>query len=173
MRHGQKSELATDLLVFPATPRLSVPETLSVTDGGWLLNRVHWKKITTFGAVYSQYLDYVSEHFEPSVVIFNRYRNSTKDRRQQSSKKRKNKISINPDIQTTSNQDTFFANVEDKVSFIGELSLWLENERHSVLCCSADTDTAVVAKAMNLCKNKQPVTIVANDTGILVMLIYH
>ena len=40
MRHGQKSELATELLVVPATPRLSVPETLLV------------------------------KHFGPSVVIF-------------------------------------------------------------------------------------------------------
>ena len=56
---AEKSELATELLVVPATPRLSVPETLSVIDGGWLLNKVRWKKMTTFGALYCQYLDYV------------------------------------------------------------------------------------------------------------------
>ena len=83
------------------------------------------------------------------------------------------KISINPDIQTTSNQDTFFANIENKVGFIGGLSLRLENEGHSVLRCPANADTTVVAKAMNLCKNKQPVSIVVNDTDILVILIYH
>ena len=111
------------------------------------------------------------------MVIFDGYRNSTKDhehlRRQQSSKKRENNISINSDIQTTGNQDTFFANIEHKVSFIGELLLRLENNGHSVLRCPADADTVVVAKAMNLCKNKQPVTIVAKDTDILFMLIYH
>ena len=169
--------MATELLVVPATPWLSVPERLPVIDGGWLLNKARKKKMTTFGAVYGQYLDYVSEHSGPSVVISDGYRNSTKDhehlRRQKSSKKRENEISINPDIQTTSNQDAFFANVENKVSFIGELSLRLENEGHSVLHCPADADTTVVAKAMNLCKDKHPVTIVVNDTDILVMLMYH
>ena len=175
MRQGQK--LATELLVVPATPRLSVPETLSVIDGGWLLDKMCWETMTTFGTVYSQYVDYLSEHFGPSVVILDGYSNSTKDHEhlccQQSSKKRENKISINPDIQTTSNQDTLFAKVENKVSLIGELSLRLENEGQSVLHCPADANTMLVAKAMNLCKNKQPVMVVAKDTDILVMLIYH
>lgn len=58
------------------------PENIYVIDGGWLLHRMIWPKLSTFETIGNLYINYVVKHFGGNIrVVFEGYNNipSTKD----------------------------------------------------------------------------------------------
>ena len=49
----------------------------------------------------------------------------------------------------------------------------LQANEHIVKQAQADADTLIVSTALDFAKNQQTVEVIANDTDILVMLLYH
>lgn len=70
-------------------------------------------------------------------------------------------------------QTAFLANESNKKAFVAKLFCKLRCTGISVQQALDDADTLIVATAISIAKNNQPVTVVANDTDVLVMLIYH
>ncbi|KAK6192248.1 hypothetical protein SNE40_003750 [Patella caerulea] len=179
MRHSNKSDLSNMILKnIRSDP--TIPTTtnyVTLIDGGWLLNYVRWtKRAATYQSVIEQYVNFV-EKFPGSVVIFDGYESCTKDhehqRRMIKSKSLANTISIKLDAPAYRDQSAFLANVENKKSLIDEISRSLELKNIKVVKCTADADTRVVHEALDYAANDQSVIVVANDTDILIMLLYH
>ena len=70
-------------------------------------------------------------------------------------------------------QQAFLANVQNKASFIELLSQKLCSVGHAVTQASSDADTSVVRVALQTVTTGQHTTVVADDTDILVLLVFH
>jgi hypothetical protein len=72
-------------------------------------------------------------------------------------------------------QAMFLANDKNKAAFVMFIKSYLINAGHTVHQAKDDADTLIVKTALNLAKRtiKQPVTVVANDTDMLVLLVFH
>jgi len=82
-------------------------------------------------------------------------------------------IVIDADRTAYFEQSSFLANNHNKKSFIAFLQECLENAGHSVLQARDDADTLIVQTALNCGRLANPVVVVANDTDVLVLLVYH
>lgn len=70
-------------------------------------------------------------------------------------------------------QERFLSNEFNKAQLISLLSRKLQQDGQVVLNCKGDADTKIVLTALNLAEKHQDVIVVADDTDIAVMLIYH
>jgi hypothetical protein len=72
-----------------------------------------------------------------------------------------------------SNQGAFLANEGNKKAFVDYLISQLRVHGYVVHQAVNDADTLIVHTALQIAQNNVPVTVVANDTDILVLLVYH
>ena len=70
-------------------------------------------------------------------------------------------------------QQAFFSNEKNKTNFVSLLTTHLRGIGHHVDVCRGDADTLIVSSALEFARNGQTVTIVAEDTDVLIMLVYH
>ena len=71
-------------------------------------------------------------------------------------------------------QDRFLSNEKNKSQFIVLVSEYLRNDHQEVINCEGDADTTIVGKAINqAAASSNSVVVVASDTDIAVMLMYH
>ena len=82
-------------------------------------------------------------------------------------------IKSNPSLRRYKDQESFFANICNKVGFIDMLKDQLHANGHIVKKGKSDADTLIVSSALNYAKNQQTVEVIANDNDILVLLLYH
>jgi hypothetical protein len=176
MRKTDKSHLAKEM--YKNIESSEVPSSsVYVVDGGYLLHVVHWAVGTTYADVAQQYVTYVNRHYGSKVIIvFDGYCNgpSIKDQEHQ---RRSNKLAPEIILEGTQtayrDQNVFLANEHNKASFVSLLVICLEAAGHTVHTASDDADTVIVKHALHLAKDKKVVSVIANDTDILVMLVYH
>lgn len=176
MRKTDKSQLAKELCNNVESS--SVPQSsLHVIDGGYLLHVVHWAVGTSYAEVAQQYIKYVNKHFSCSaVIVFDGYNNglSIKD---QEHHRRANNVTPDIIIEGTKNaygdQNAFLSNERNKSAFVSLLVACLQAAGHTVRTASDNADTLMVKQALDIAKAGQAVSVIANDTDILVMLVYH
>ena len=74
-----------------------------------------------------------------------------------------------------SSQEKFLSNENNKTSFITLISKYLEKDDQTLIKCDGDADTSIVSAAIRLAspKTNNPVIVVADDTDIVIMLLYH
>jgi len=176
MRKTDKSQLAKELCNNVESS--SVPQSsLHVIDGGYLLHVVHWAVGTSYAEVAQQYIKYVNKHFSCSaVIVFDGYNNglSIKD---QEHHRRANNVTPDIIIEGTKNaygdQNAFLSNERNKSAFVPLLVACLQAAGHTVRTASDNADTLMVKQALDIAKAGQAVSVIANDTDILVMLVYH
>ena len=71
-------------------------------------------------------------------------------------------------------QDRFLSNNDSKVGLSKFLSLHLQEEGISIINSPGDANSTIVETALEIAqKNLGPVTVVSDDTDIVVMLVYH
>jgi len=71
-------------------------------------------------------------------------------------------------------QDRFLSNTNNKCQFIDLISKFLKDDNQNVINCSGDADTTIVKTAINQAVIfSKPVVLVADDTDIAIMLLYH
>ena len=68
-------------------------------------------------------------------------------------------------------QQAFFSNEKNKTNFICLLTMHLRSTGHQVEVSCGDADTLIVSSALEFAWNGQ--TVVAEDTDVLIMLVYH
>ncbi len=71
------------------------------------------------------------------------------------------------------NQQLFLANEKNKVQFINLLSHYLWLDGHAVIQSESDADTQIVSAAVALASDGKHTTVIADDTDILVLLLFH
>lgn len=71
------------------------------------------------------------------------------------------------------NQETFLSNEKNKAQFITLLSQYLEADGQTTIVSSGDADTMIVSCALQIASNGTEVKVVADDTDVLILLMYH
>ena len=147
-----------------------------MVDGGYLLHVVHWNEGSSYAQVAQQYVSYVLRHYgSSSVVVFDGY--GTSSIKDQEHQRRAHKFA--PDIildaanMAHKDQGAFLANDHNKGAFVEFLISALRLSGLAVHQASDDADTLVVAVALGFASSNQSVSVVANDTDVLVLLVYH
>ena len=149
-----------------------------VVDGGALLHRVRWLKNTSYQDVFEQYATDIRTRYGTQVtIVFDGYNSgpSIKDheqRRRSSTTGKAPDVKFHPTMKTNDNQSMFLANSNNKKLFISLLSHHLTERGYEVIQATSDADTVIVKSALEMAKD-QPVTVVADDTDVLILLIHH
>ena len=148
-----------------------------VIDGGAFLHHVCWRAKATYGDVLKQYISYIQSRYSKSIVVFDGYMAgpSTKDHEHQ----RRNKgnkacgdFVIAENMDAHPSQHLFLSNEKNKTAFISLLTKCLSEEGYKVIQAKEDADTLIVSTAIEYAKSGFHVTVVAEDTDVLVMLLY-
>ncbi len=71
------------------------------------------------------------------------------------------------------NQQLFLANEKNKVQFINLLSHYLRLDGHAVIQNKGDADSQIVSAAIALASDGKHTAVIADDTDILVLLLFH
>lgn len=176
MRKTDKSQLATE--ICKGIENCAVPPfAVHVVDGGYLLHIVHWTTGSIYAEVIQQYVRFVTSRYgTTAIVVFDGYCNgpSTKDHEHQRRAKK-----VAPDIAldmlkaSYKDQSAFLSNDNNKAAFVALLMTHLELAGHTVYQAKDDADTLVAEVGLKLASQKQVVAVVANDTDILILLLFH
>ena len=82
-------------------------------------------------------------------------------------------IHLNESMMAHSNQQVFFSNNKDKNQFVQLLSHYLRQDSQIVYNSTGDADTMIFKCALDFAAQGNEVTVVSDNTDILVLLIYH
>ena len=149
---------------------------VNVIDGGALLRKISWTEKSTFKVITDSYSHYLRNNFGSSVIIFDGYGDSTSTKDQEHSRRSKNKchdFNISQETVITVSQTSFLANDKNKSQFLNLLIPQLRADGHTVRQTTGDADTMIVKAAIDVASEGRSVSVYANDTDVLVMLIYH
>ena len=178
MRKAGKSNLARSIKqdVSPNSPTSN--QRSHILDGGSLLHKVKWMPNSTYQSILNQYSNYVKAKYGKCCIVFDGYENGpyVKDHEH---KRRAGKVSAfvklsDLDMMATCNQEIFLKNDKNKTQFISALSYQLRMEGHDVRNSIGDADTQIVSAALEyVSDSEKEVIVVASDTDILVLLMFH
>ena len=176
LRKADKAQLQQELIKAVDPLNRAVENSQFVVDGGCLLHKVKWQRGVTYAFIGQQYVDYLMKHYGSCCsVIFDGYSSpSIKDHEHhRRSGKCAPDVVIEEERTAYFDQSTFLANEHNKKCFIDFLTSSLQKAGHTVQQAHDDADTLIVQTALEYAKLRQPVIVVANDTDILVLLVYH
>lgn len=82
-------------------------------------------------------------------------------------------IQLAESMKASVDQQTFLSNMKNKSQFITLLSHYLKADGQIVNNSTGDADTMIVASALQFAAQGNTTTVVADDTDVLVLLMYH
>ena len=83
-------------------------------------------------------------------------------------------MDVKENIIVTFTKEKFLSNTENKVQLIKMLSQYLKDDGNEVINCSGDADSTIYHTALDLTTTgEEEVVLIADDTDIFVMIIYH
>ena len=174
-RKTDKSQLANLLTANVQSCEIS-HGTATVIDGGWLLHKVNWQPVVTYREIAHQYTSFVARHFgSEAIIVFDGYEMgpSIKDH-EHCRRATKSSPDYVFDSKTIAhrNQGAFLSNTHNKAQFVAFLIESFRSEGYVVHHAHDNADTLIVDKAMQ-CAQSENVTVVANHTDVLVLLVCH
>jgi len=176
MRKPNKAALGREVTKNAIVTATSCP-TMHVLDGGSLLHRVKWPKTGTYGEVLLSYVRYVQKRYGTSVeIVFDGYSNgpSPKDHEhERRAKKTAAEVQVDESKPVFGSQEAFLANATNKSQFIALLGNRLSASGLPVQYAAGDADTLIVSCALQTARQQRPVTVVAEDTDVLLLLVHH
>ena len=175
MRKPNKSDLAK-FITYEVEYLDNLPQSKIVIDGGALLHRVKWKKSSTYSEIFVQYANYLINKYGVCTIVFDGYDSgpSIKDHEHI----RRSKTSC-PYLKIVAiglahkDQHLFFSNANNKSQFINLLSIYLIESGFDVHQSSSDADTNIVKAALEIASSGNLVIVIADETGVLVLLLHH
>jgi hypothetical protein len=179
MRKVEKSVLRNHLL-DKVQPTGIKPTAHCVIDGGALLHKVKWPKCATYQDVIDQYLKYVTTQsyggFGNICVVFDGYTDekSTKSHEQiRRSSSAAAHVTISEELNVTMSSNSFLQNDRNKTQLIKLISKHFRGAGYRTVECTGDADISIVKTALDLATKEESVTVIADDTDVLVLLLYH
>ena len=129
-----------------------------------------------FKDIASKYSKYIIRNDGLACIVFDGYDDalslkSTEHQRRTMKNGSSRSVVICEENESLYTKERFLSNAENKKSLISLLSTKLTINGHHVYVCNGDADTKIVSTALDASKEK-PVTVVADDTDVAVMLIY-
>ena len=139
---------------------------------------VVWPTPLTYKTVIDLYVNYVVRHYNQgrTIVIFDGHgdRQTTKSQEQRRRAAVKSSADINLilDAQTTTSQEAFLNNAQNKTALIGELTKALVLRGVEVKQASGDADLVIALSAMTAADTANGrAAVVSRDTDVLVILL--
>ena len=178
MRKANKSKLAKALKKNVFSNSYQVDQSFNVLHGGALLHKVKWLPNTSYQSILNQYSRYVKSRYDRACIVFDGYDSGpyTKDHEHQRRAGKMAGYVRLEDLQMipTCSQEIFLKNDRNKVQFISILSEELRREGHDVRNSTGDADTQIVSAALEYAGDiDNDIVVVASDTNILVLLMFH
>ena len=177
MRKTQKSTLLKALLPKQEMMESFSTYNITIIDGGALLHRVRWVKNYTFSQVAALYYRYICNHYNNPEIIFDGYKKATtKDQEhlRRCAIPLSSFVSIAPENLIPYTQDRYFSLTKNKEEFVKFLSKYFVDQGVKVTNCSGDADSQIARAAIASATCSTGATaVVADDTDIAVMLLYH
>ncbi|KAG1681897.1 Neuroendocrine convertase 1 [Nymphon striatum] len=180
MRKPDKASLRKVLLTEEI--QCSANEVMEITgkyvlDGGALLHRVHWVKGIKFNEVAKAYVNYIRRNYGSAFIVFDGYDSpesikSNEHLRRAGSKGSTPNIIITEDNEVPYTKERFLSNSHNKTQLISFLADHLTLDGQAVHICRGDADTKIVSTALEVA-NDSTTIVVADDTDVAVMLLYH
>ena len=149
-----------------------------VLDGGALLQLLPWIKGQTYSSLCDMYIQYVCNSYQPNntTIVFDGYpdRPTTKDitHLRRSKGMKGSKVNLKEDMPCHSSKELFLSNRNNKHNFISSLGLKLKTAGLKVIQADEDADLVIAQEAVKQ-SSHQPTVVVADDTDVLVLLLYH
>eukprot|EP00794_Sanderia_malayensis_P018452 gene18452-20301_t len=175
-RKANKSLLTKALINKFPSYQTNVTSTDYVLDRGVLLHRVRWLPGSTYDNIISQHQKYIIMKFGRCHIVFDRYASGAniKDHEHQRRMlKTSADIQVDGDFPAFCNQTAFLLNNNNKMQFIQLLGKALERVGHHVVYSNGDADTLIASTALEFCALGSTVSVVADDTDVLILLLYH
>ena len=147
-----------------------------VLDGGALLHRVKWGKKKSYQEIAEQDVSYVRGKYGESCIVFDGYEQgpSIKDHEHlRRVKKVCADIQLSESMEAYKDQEVFLANEKNKHQLIILISQYLRADRQVVYQSTGDADTMIVQCALQYAIEGSVVNVVADDTDVFVLLVYH
>ena len=132
----------------------------------------------TFLEIGKLYATYVRKHYSDAIVVFDGYNNeSTKayeQRRKTGNGPKCSNVVIVESNKVQFSQAKFLSNEHSKSELIKLISKFLRDDSQNVINCVGDADTKIVSTALDYSTvDGRTIVVVADDTDIAVMLLYH
>ena len=147
-------------------------------DGGALLHRVRWMKTSSFQELALLYVNHVRRNYGSAFIVFDGYENETTKSNEHQRRSGHGKMCQNVEIveynTVPCSQARFLSNQHNKTQFIKLISKYLKDDGQDVTNCDGDADTKIVSTALHIASDTSKiVVVVADDTDIAIMLLYH
>ena len=155
--------------------------TQHVLDGGCLLHRVRWFRNVVYRQVVTQYVDFVRTRYKPgTVIVFDGYPDQPSPKDHEHERRRSRQTTSCPEVDCDDavrvifSQEIFLSNDKNKDRLIKKLIPKLNLAGFTAWQSAGDADVDIVSAALHIASTTDdPLSVVANDTDILVMLTYH
>ena len=172
MRKGVKSQLR-NLIMCEETLNATQSHTKTVVDGGWLVYQVKWEKGEKLRDLLCRRGHYVLTLGPSATVVLDGYSKSTKDHeRERRTKTACREMELDLDRSICVRRETFFDNPANKEKFTTLLASYLQQQGIKTVKASADADIHIVKETIALAADSE-VLVIAEDTDIAIMLVYH
>ena len=147
-----------------------------VLDGGSLLHRINWKKGALYSEIADSYVNFVKSNYGEALIVFDGYLfgPSTKDHThlRRNSKGVSKLTNFTPDMKLQCDKASFMGNIYNKTKMIQLIGSNLQKANCKVIYDEEDADVNV---ALTACKEvlTKNLTVIGEDSDILVLLLYH
>ena len=140
------------------------------------MRKVTWSEKASYGSIVQSYRQFLESNYGKCVIVFDGYSElqSTKDQ-EHARRSAKSSPTFNVRNETILNisQQVFLGNSKNKAGLIQLLTTELTNNGHTVHQAASDADTLIVENVVKLAAASTSVKVLANDTDVIVMLLYH
>ena len=147
-----------------------------VLDGGLLIHRLKWTDGSTYNSIADAYASFTVVVYGNATVVFDGYDGgpSTKDNAHQRRTRTKvtNKVDISDAIKFVGKKDDFLSNGMNKHALIKLISGRLREKGCHTIQAEGDADLDIVKAAFAMSEHIS-VTLIGEDTDLLVLLLYH
>ena len=179
MRKTVKSALAQSLDLDKHIITEYASPSATIIDGGHLLHVVVWPTPLTYKTVIDLYMNYVVSHYNQgrTIVIFHGYgdkqTSKSQEQRRRAAVKSSADINLILDAQTTTSQEAFLNNAQNKTALIGELTKALLLRGIEVKQASGDADLVIALSAMTAADiaNGRAAVVSRDTADVLVILL--
>ena len=181
MRNAKpKTEIVTELKYHTSLSHVKLPHTteLKHEEGNHHpLHKVPWEKGRTYDEICSSYVKYVLKHYgKGTMIVFDGYDGtpSTKDTThiRRSKGKLGKPVAVKGNMILNMKKQDFLLNFENKQSFLKLLGDQMNNAKLECIHAKGDADSLVVETAIQ-CSIANATVVIAEDTDILILLLYH
>ena len=135
-----------------------------------------WAKKGTYQDMVKQYVSYVHVKYGNCFIVFDGYKQGPWIKDHEHERRGRTAcadIQLAESMEAHVHQETFLSNEGNKAQFISLLSRYLESDGQRVHNSTGDADTMIVACALQMAMEGKEVTVVADDTDVLILLMYH